>query len=111
MLLAPACGGEEARDDSRLLPSDLGASFADRSDSVRVSLEAGKTCKARRQAGQLRQAVERAIEQNRVPPALRGELRRRSSALYDSIVCERPPPAPPPPPITSEGDEEGEEDD
>jgi hypothetical protein len=111
VLSASGCGGGKSRDESELLPPDLGESLVQRADSVRASIERDDACTARGQAAALERAIADAIEQNRVPPALEGELLRRSSSLHASIVCVEPPPPPRPPPPPIPKDEEGEEGD
>lgn len=110
LLSASGCGAGESREESQLLPRDLGADLVRRAERVTASIENGDGCKAQRQAAQLRRIVSRAIAQKRVPPELQGELRRRSSGLAGSVVCVQPPP-PPPPPRPKRGDGEGEEED
>jgi hypothetical protein len=108
-MLASACGGDESGKDSQLLPHDVGADLARKAELVQTTLDREGSCTALDRAQELRQAVERAIERKRVPPALQDELRRRSAELEASIVCVQPPPPPPAP--ARKRDEEREEDD
>jgi hypothetical protein len=111
LLAAPGCGSDASRDESQLLPTELGADLARQSDLVLGSLEDGDGCTARNQARALRADVEEAIGKGHVPPELEGELLRRSSGLVDSIECvQLPPPPPPPPPVQTDEDDEEEGD-
>jgi hypothetical protein len=78
---------------------------------VQRTLELGRDCAARRQAGRLREDVERAIAEGLVSAELESELRERAVGLESSIVCEAPPPPPPPPPPPRTDDDEEEGDD
>jgi hypothetical protein len=107
---ASACGSDEARDQSQLLPRDLGADLAAQSDSVQSTLELGKGCDAKRQARELRKDVERAIGRDQVPAELQAELRERAVRLENSIVCVTPAPPPPPPPVQTPTDDDDDDD-
>lgn len=102
---ALGCGSGEQSQLSR----ELGADLAGQSEQVGAALDEGKDCVAQRRATRLRTTVERAIDQERVPPELQDELRQRANRLADSIVCVPPPP--PPPTTTTHDDGEDEEDD
>jgi hypothetical protein len=111
ILAASGCGSDASRDESQLLPTELGADLARQSDLVLGSLEDGAGCTARNQARALRADVEEAIGRGQVPPELEDELLRRSSRLVDSIECMQPPPPPPlPPPVQTDEDDDEEED-
>jgi hypothetical protein len=111
VMSASGCGGDESGEDSQLLPHDVGSDLVRKAERVQTTLDRDDSCTALDRAQQLRQAVERAIERKRVPPALQDELRRRSAELEASIVCIQPPPPPPPPAPARKRGEEREEDD
>jgi ribosomal protein L12E/L44/L45/RPP1/RPP2 len=109
VLSASGCGADESRDESQLLPRDLGAKLAQRSGDVQRALEGGNDCAAKQQAGRLRADVERAIADGLVSGELESELRERAERLESSIVCVAPPPPPPPSILTETTDEEDKE--
>jgi hypothetical protein len=110
--LAAGCGSDESGEESQQLPRDLGDELAQQSDDVERTLAAGKSCDAQRQALRLQATVESSIAQERVPPELQDELRRRAADLVDSIDCRPPPPPPPPAPQTTQTrTDDGEEED
>jgi hypothetical protein len=104
------CGSDESRNESQLIPSELAEDLARQSDSVRTTLAQGDECTAKGQARALRSDVRDAINEGKVPPRLRSELRRRAERLLASIDCARPP-QPPPPPVPTHTDDDDEEDD
>ena len=105
-LAASGCGSDGSREESQLLPRDLGAELVQQTENVRATLEDGDDCTALDQARQLRQTIARAIRQERVPPELQEELRERANELVSSVVCVQPPPPPEPPPIREDGEED-----
>jgi hypothetical protein len=109
LLAVSGCGSDDSRDQSQLLPTELGANLARQSDEVQETLEHGDGCTAKRQAVGLRNDAERSIGENRVPAELQQELRQRANDLVTSIDCVRPPP--PPPPVRTDTDDEGDGDD
>jgi hypothetical protein len=111
ILAGSGCGSDASRDESQVLPPELGADLARQSDLVLSTLEDGDGCTARNQARRLRAEVEEAIGKGRVPPELEDELRQRSNRLVDSIECVQPPPPRPlPPPVQADENDDDEED-
>jgi hypothetical protein len=107
-LTAAACGSDESREESDLLPAELADDLARQSDTVQSTLEHGHGCTARTQAQALREDIRRAIESGVVPEELSSELKARAQRLVDSIPCN---PAPPPPPPAQQPQQPEEADD
>lgn len=101
-LAAAGCGGspgEEQQAPPPALSSDVGALFVQETEEVTDALEAGEPEIARGEALELRQLVEEAIAEGRVPARLRAPLLEGIDRLIASIdVPVEPPPPPPPPP-------------
>jgi hypothetical protein len=111
ILAVSGCGSDGSRDDSELLPSELGTQLARQSDRVLSTLEQGDDCTAKGHASRLRADVAEAIGNGQVPPELERELLRRSTRLAESIECVQPPPPPPPPPPVQTDEDDDEEED
>jgi hypothetical protein len=107
-LTSAACGSDDSRDESDLLPAALADDLARQSDNVQNTLKHGDGCTAEAQARALRGDIQRAIAGGVVPDQLSSELSARAQRLVDSIECN---PLPPPPPPAQEPQEPEESDD
>jgi hypothetical protein len=110
-LTTAACGSDESRDESDLLPAELANDLARQSDAVQSTLEHGHGCTAEAQARALHEDIQRAIESGVVPDELSSELSARAQRLVDSIPCNPAPPPPPPAQQPRQPEEPDDDDD
>ena len=91
VVLAACGGGSENEAERPALPGAVANSLADKADEIASALESGDQCGAARLADELKDGVEAAVSDGRVPAALRGELERTATKLQNELNCEQYP--------------------
>ena len=87
-----ACGGgSQTTAEQPALPRAVASSLADKADEIASALENGDQCGAARLADELKDGVEAAVSDGRVPAALRDELERTATELQNEVNCEEKP--------------------
>jgi hypothetical protein len=104
LLLALAgCGGDDGeRASGPRIDGPTADQLAETSERIADLVAEGDECGAAQEADRLYNDAQRAIAENRVPPALAADLEARAVELQNELSCDDvpppPPPAPPPPP-------------
>jgi hypothetical protein len=98
LLVVAGCGGDAA--ESSGIPRQLAERLATASEAVAERLESGDPCDGLRLATRLESTARTAIANERIPPALAGELLASIQDLERSVDCPPATPAAAPPPPT-----------
>ena len=98
LLAVTGCGGDTA--ESSGIPRQLAKRLATASEAVAERLESGNPCDGLRLATRLERTARTAIANERIPPALAGELLTSIQDLERSVECAPATPAAAPPPAT-----------
>ena len=98
LLAVTGCGGDDT--ESSGIPRPLAEQLATASEAVAERLESGNPCEALRLATRLEGTARTAIANERIPPALAGELLASIQDLERSVDCAPATPAAAPPPPT-----------
>jgi len=96
LLAVTGCGGDAA--ESSGIPRPLAERLATASEAVAERLESGNPCEGLRLATRLERTARTAIANERIPPALAGELLASIQDLERSVECAPATPATAPPP-------------
>ena len=100
LLAVTGCGGDDA--ESSGIPRALAERLATASEAVAERLESGNPCEGLRLATRLEGTARTAIANERIPPALAGELLSSIRDLERSVDCAPATPAAAPPPAATQ---------
>jgi hypothetical protein len=92
-VLAACGGGTTATSEGPALPRSVANQLALKSDEIADALESGDECGAAHHADELKDRVDAAIEDGRIPPAFQDELLGAATDLQNDVNCtEKPEP-------------------
>jgi hypothetical protein len=85
-----ACGGgsDTTAGQAGALPRAVADDLAAKSDEIADALDRGDQCGAAHHADELKDEVEAAIADGRVPAAYQGELERTATELQNNVNCD-----------------------
>ena len=89
-IVLAACGGGSSTPagQTAALPRAVADDLAAKSDEIAAALASGDQCGAAHHADELKDEVEAAIDDGRVPGAYRDELERTATELQNDVNCE-----------------------
>jgi hypothetical protein len=89
-IVLAACGGgsDTTARQAAALPRAVADELAAKSDEIADALDRGDQCGAAHHADELKDEVEAAIADGRVPAAYKGELERTATELQNDVNCE-----------------------
>jgi hypothetical protein len=89
-IVLAGCGGGSSTPagQTAALPRAVADDLAAKSDEIVAALESGDQCGAAHHADELKDKVEAAIDDGRVPAAYRDELERTATELQNDVNCE-----------------------
>jgi hypothetical protein len=91
-LATTSCGGSsQSSADEPKLPHALAADLAEKSEAVAAALDAGDECGAATLADELKDAVDAAVADGRIPSEFQGELEGTAVELQNGINCTEQP--------------------
>jgi hypothetical protein len=89
-IVLAACGGgsDTTARQAAALPRAVADELAAKSDEIADALDRGDQCGAAHHADELKDEVEAAIADGRVPAAYQGELERTATELQNEVNCD-----------------------
>ena len=89
-IVLAACGGGSSTPagQTAALPRAVADDLAAKSDQIAAALASGDQCGAAHHADELKDEVDAAIDDGRVPAAYRDELERTATELQNDVNCE-----------------------
>jgi hypothetical protein len=89
-IVLAACGGgaDTTAAQAAALPRAVADDLAAKSDEIADALDRGDQCGAAHHADELKDEVEAAVADGRVPAAYQGELERTATELQNAVNCD-----------------------
>jgi len=89
-IVLAACGGgsDTTAAQAAALPRGVADDLAAKSDEIADALDRGDQCGAAHHADELKDEVEAAVADGRVPAAYQGELERTATELQNEVNCD-----------------------
>ena len=89
-IVLAACGGgsDTTAAQAAALPRGVADDLAAKSDEIADALDRGDQCGAAHHADELKDEVEAAVADGRVPAAYQGELERTATELQNAVNCD-----------------------
>ena len=90
-IVLAACGGgasDTTAGQAAALPRAVADDLAAKSDEIADALDRGDQCGAAHHADELKDEVEAAVADGRVPAAYQGELERTATELQNAVNCD-----------------------